>query len=101
VFELRCRVPAKTCPTCGQVIAPKGLHLPPTKERILEAVQHRPGITAEQLRSVVWGHDPNGGPECPHTLYVHIFQLNKLLAPLGFIVRAPKGAGAGYRIQKS
>lgn len=89
----------KTCPTCGQVVVPEDLRLPPIKRRILEAVQCRPGIGAEELRAAVWADDPNGGPECRHNLYVHIHQLNRLLAPFGVVVRAPKGAGAGYRIQ--
>jgi len=58
------------------------------KQRILEAVQRRPGISAEQLREIVWGHDPAGGPENPKVLHVHIWQLNRLLAPLGIVVRA-------------
>jgi hypothetical protein len=89
---------ATPCPHCGAPIIPAGLRLPPTKARIFEAVRHRPGIAAEDLRAIVWAHDPNGGPECRHTIYAHIAQLNKLLAAYGIAVRAPKGAGAGYRI---
>jgi hypothetical protein len=79
-------------------MVPTGLHLPPIKQRIFNAVQRRPGISAENLRAAVWAADPNGGPECRHSIYVHIFQLNRLLAPLGIAVRAPFGAGTGYRI---
>jgi hypothetical protein len=87
------------CPHCGQVLVPKGLLLPPVKRRILDAVQRRPGITAEDLRTVVWADDPNGGPENRKAIHVHVHQLNKRLAPLGFVVRAPFGAGAGYHIR--
>jgi hypothetical protein len=90
----------KACPQCGQVLVPDGLRLPPIKQRILEAVQRRPGISAEVLRAVVWAHDPNGGPESFGAIHVHIHQLNKLLARHGLVVRAPFGAGAGYRIHQ-
>jgi hypothetical protein len=89
----------KNCPHCGQILVPDDLALPPVKRRILDAVQRRPGIAAEDLRALVWAEDPNGGPENRKVLHVHIYQLNKRLAPLGFVVRAPFGAGAGYRIR--
>lgn len=91
--------PAKTCPCCGQPAVPETLPLPPVKRRILEAVRRRPGISAEDLRTAVWADDPGGGPEDRKVLHVHVHQLNKLLAPFGVAVRAPKGAGAGYRIR--
>ena len=89
----------KTCSACGQPIIPPIPDLPPTKLRILETVKRRPGISAEELRSLVWD-DPSGGPEDRKVLHVHIHQLNRLLTPFGVEVRAPFGAGAGYRIQK-
>jgi hypothetical protein len=83
---------AKTCPACGQVVAPTGLHLPPIKALIYDTVQRRPGITPAALRDVVWGLDPNGGPltgtKC---LHVHVAQLNQLLAPYGVCVRSEGG----------
>lgn len=92
---------ALACPACGQAILPARLSLPPIKARILHAVQTRPGITAEELRCVVWAHDPNGGPENFKAIHVHIHQLNQLIAPLGFVVRARRGCGhEGYRIRR-
>lgn len=91
-------VVAATCPRCGQPMIPVGLTLPRTKRRILNAVQRRPAITAEELRDLVWQDDPTGGPECRHALYVHINQLNLRLAPFGIAVRAPRGGSDGYRI---
>lgn len=93
------QITATICPQCGQPIVPAGLILPPIKARILEAVHHRPGIGAEELRGIVWADDPNGGPEDRKVLHVHICQLNKLIAPLGIAVRARKGGSTGYRIQ--
>jgi hypothetical protein len=91
----RCEI----CSYCGQPLIPTDLGLPPIKRRILDAVQRCPGIGAEDLRAVVWADDPNGGPESRKVLHVHIHQLNQRLASLGVVVRAPKGAGAGYRIR--
>ena len=88
------------CPCCGQPVVPNGLRLPPIKRRILDAVQRCPGISAGELRDVIWAADPNGGPEDRKVLHVHVHQLNQRLAPYGVMVRAPKGAGAGYRVRQ-
>jgi hypothetical protein len=86
------------CPHCQQPVLPTDLpHLPPIKRRILDAVRRRPQ-TAEELRAIVWADDPDGGPEDRKVLHVHIWQLNRLLAPYGIVVRASKGAGALYRV---
>ena len=69
------------CPCCGQPIVPEGLSLPPIKQKILETVQRCPGISAGELRGVVWAADPNGGPEDRKVLHVHVYQLNQRLAP--------------------
>jgi len=87
---------AKTCPACGQVVAPTGLHLPRVKTQIYEAVRRRPGITPAALRDVVWGLDPNGGPESRTILHTHVSQLNTLLRPHGIEIRS---AGGGYSIR--
>ena len=87
------------CSQCGQVIAPKGLRLPPIKARIFEVVKRRPGITAQQLRDWVWADDTDGGPltdtKC---LHVHVAQLNALLRPFGIAVRSQ---GGGYQIRSA
>jgi hypothetical protein len=84
------------CPTCKQPIAPTGLCLPRIKQIIYETVRHRPGISAEELRCIVWADDPNGGPEDRKVLHVHVSQLNHLLAPLGIVVCSQ---GGGYQIR--
>jgi hypothetical protein len=50
----------KTCPCCGQIIAPT-IVLPPIRQRIYDAVKRRPR-TADELRDIAWRDDPNGGP---------------------------------------
>jgi DNA-binding response OmpR family regulator len=72
--------------------------LPPIKQRIFEAVRRRPGISAEELRGVVWADDPNGGPEDRKVLHVHVSQLNHRLAAYGIMVRSQ---GGGYRIRSA
>jgi hypothetical protein len=86
------------CSQCGQPIPLTGLRLPPIKTRIYEAVQRHPDISAEELRSLVWADDPNGGPEDRKVLHVHVAQLNQLLAPHGIMVRS---AGGGYRVRST
>jgi hypothetical protein len=92
-------VTTNICSHCGQPIPPKGLRLPPIKQRIYDAVKRRPGITAQELRDWVWADDPDGGPltdtKCLHT---HVAQLNALLRPLGIMVRSQ---GGGYQIIRS
>lgn len=83
------------CSCCGQIIPPKGLRLPRIKRAIYDAVQKRPGISAEALRSLIWD-GPDGGPECRHTIFVHVAQLNNLLRPHGLCVRSE---GGGYRFR--
>jgi hypothetical protein len=85
-----------TCPTCGQILIPSGPILSPTKRRIFDTVRRCPGISAEELRCSVWSDNPSGGPENPKVLHVHVHQLNRLLAPLGIVVRG--GVTSGYRI---
>lgn len=87
---------ADICSQCGQPIPPTGLRLPPIKQRIFEIVQSHPDISAEELRGLVWSHDPDGGPEDPKVLHVHVSQLNHLLAPHRIMVRSQ---GGGYRIR--
>jgi hypothetical protein len=87
------------CSTCRQPILPDGLRLSPIQSRIVSAVQRHREISAETLRAIVWADDPNGGPEDPKVLHVHIWHLNQRLAPYGIAVRANMGAGALYRLQ--
>src|SRR5262245_44166595 len=89
------RVSTRVCPRCGAPTIPAGLALPPIKARILDAVRRRPGISAEELRCVIWAGDSDGGPEDRKVLHVHVHQLNKLIAPLGVAVR---GGSNGYRL---
>jgi len=78
------------CEACGQPVLVRSElpPLPPIKQRILETVKRRPGISTEELRCIVWADR-----KC---LHVHVSQLNHLLAPLGIMVRSQ---GGGYCIR--
>jgi hypothetical protein len=86
------------CPQCRQPVAPTGLRLPRIKQRILESVRRRPGITVQELLDQVWADALDGGPltgaKC---LHVHVAQLNRRLAPHGLTVRALDG---GYQLRE-
>jgi hypothetical protein len=85
------------CPTCRQPIVPPVPDLTPIKRCILDTVKRRPGISAEELRGIVWS-GPDGGPECRHTIFVHIAQLNNALRPHGICLRSE---GGGYRFRSA
>jgi hypothetical protein len=88
------------CESCGQPVLVRSElpPLPPIKQRIFDAVKRRPGISAEELRGVVWADDLNGGPEDRKVLHVHVSQLNQLFAPFGIMVRSQ---GGGYQIRNA
>jgi hypothetical protein len=72
--------------------------LPRVKRRIFEAIDRRPGITADELMSVVYADDPNGGPDSRKCIHVHVAQLNRRLAREGMTIRGH--VTDGYRIQR-
>lgn|SRR5262245_1360893 len=72
------------CPSCGQPILPERLRLSPIRQRILDAVQCRPGISAEELRCAVWCSDPSGGPENRKCIHAHVWAFEPMHRPIGF-----------------
>jgi hypothetical protein len=82
---------AASCSTCGQVIVPEGICLPRVKREIFAAIRNRPDITAEGLRQIVWGADPNGGPSSRTIIHTHVAQMNVLLRRYGLMVRSEGG----------
>ena len=75
------------CRCCGlPVVVPevyRSIKLPRVKQRIFDIIAKRPGIPVDLLRDYVWVDDPDGGPESKSTIYVHIVQMNKILAEQG------------------
>jgi hypothetical protein len=90
----------ESCPHCGAPRVPDRLPLTPVQKRIVDVVRRRGEVSAEDLRVAVWADDEDGGPENLKTLHVHIYLLNKKLRRYGLAVRANKGAGATYKIER-
>jgi hypothetical protein len=72
----------------------------PVRQRIVDVIANRPdGITRAELLDVVYGDDPNGGPDNPNTICVLINHANEELAAQGWhIAPARLGRGARYRL---
>lgn len=83
------------CPHCGQAIVPKPewLGLSRQERMVVMAVAERPR-SAEALRTVLWGHDPNGGPS-DRALYTVVSHANTRLRPYG--VKVEQGSDGLYR----
>jgi hypothetical protein len=86
------------CEACGQpvLIRSELPPLTPIQQAIFDIVRKRPGVSAERLRSLVWG--ASGGPESRSAIFVHVSGLNKRLAPLGVMIRSQ---GGGYQIVRA
>lgn len=83
----------KCCPSCGQPLLPiSGLGLSPTQWRIYEALKKHPGLTFEQLRSVIFRDREDGGPETRQAVHGQIDRMNKRLAARGLRVRHEGGS---------
>lgn len=80
------------CPSCNRPYLTDGLKLPPVKRRIVQLIERHGEVMAEVIHAAIWGSDPNGGPPMK-TLYVHIHQLNRILAKYGLAVRSNGGRG--------
>lgn len=76
----------KCCSRCKRPLLPRGYQLSPQQRTIYQAVKERPR-TPEQLRIILWGADPNGGPG-EKTIHVIINQMNHKLKDYGVKVRA-------------
>jgi hypothetical protein len=76
------------CEECGLPIPPaeNTLSLTPQGKMIYHAVRTRPR-TLEQLHNLLYGHDPNGGPDIK-IIHVLINQANKKLKSRGLMLRA-------------
>jgi hypothetical protein len=74
--------------------------LRPVRQRIVDSIANRPdGITRNEILDLVYGGDPNGGPDNPNTISVLIKHANAELAVQGFrILPAWRGRGARYRL---
>lgn len=60
--------------------------LSPSQWKILRAVMAQPSISRAGLYSLLYGHDPNGGPE-PKTIDTQICYLRRWLKARGFVLK--------------
>ena len=88
---------SKTCSCCGQTLPeelPFGIKLSKLKMRIVERVRRAGphGILTDDLFDFVYRDDPDGGPLTGKTcLHVHVNQINRELAKVRKVIRAPVG----------
>ena len=70
------------------------------RQRIVNALaQATDGLHRDQLMNTVYYDDPNGGPAFA-TLRVNIWQTNKVLAGMGYRIKADNGRGSRYRLER-
>jgi hypothetical protein len=91
---------AGCCPSCGQIIAPQNpFDGQPVKARIYDFIAKRSGgVTTEELMEHIYADDPDGGPDSPKAIAVHISRMNDVLIPLGLRIASSLGRGAVYRL---
>ena len=70
------------------------VRLSPTRARMFDALWRARGkrvISPSQMMSHVYAEDPNGGPESPNVISVHMNNLKKIIAPFGLTISVYKG----------
>lgn len=90
------------CPLSGRPCPRKLLVSGPVRQRILDVIATRPhGVTRAQLIWLVYGEDPNGGPNNPNVVCVHISNANRELRPQGYEIAATGGPGSIYYLVRT
>lgn len=75
----------------------KTVGLTHSRRVILKALVQREFVPIESLIDLLWGHDPNGGPDDPlNVIRVHMAFVRRFLERFGVIVETSRGLG--YRI---
>ena len=90
----------KTCPCCGQTIAPP-MFFPraPVSQRLYDIVaKHPEGVRREQIADYVYAEDPNGGPDSPAAIRALIWRMNIRLKVDHLAIRGVMGRGSYYRL---
>lgn len=81
--QLRVHRPARTAIRRGRTA-----QLTPTELRVLLVLmESRIELDRRSLISAVYADDPTGGPDCEHSIYVHLAKLRRKLAPLGVEIK--------------
>lgn len=95
----------KVCECCGQPIidgvekAALSAGLSPSERRLFLAVSGGKGraVTLDAIMENIWGHDPNGGPDCADVIIRrYVCTGRPKLKPFGFGYECVRGVG--YRL---
>jgi hypothetical protein len=91
------------CPCCGQArpeaLDAAVLDLSPRMAAIVRTVARKPGISAQDLASVIYADDPDGGPLTAEKTVATIICNNRgVLARHGLRLFAGRGSRSGYRL---
>jgi hypothetical protein len=90
---------SEVCTHCGRPYPPKLVVSGPVRQRIVDVIASRPnGIARAELVWLIYGSDPNGGPDSPNVVSVIIHHANKELRRQGYEITARPGRGALYRL---
>lgn len=89
------------CECCGQalprdfLLVDSEILLRGNQRVIWEAVLKagRYGIDRDRLFQLLYGHDPDGGPENMNIVSVNVYMINKKIKKLGKRIEAPRGQG--------
>ena len=92
----------KFCPACGRPFPPELSVSGTVRRRMVDIVSRRPdGVTRDELISLVYAEDPDGGPNCPNIISVLVYHANKQLAVQGYRIKVGwRGKGARYFLEK-
>jgi hypothetical protein len=85
---------AQVCPRCGQPLSTRyGVALSPMRLRLFDLIEHRPGITSQQMATALYpGRDLK---TARRTLYTHIVHTNEILESTDIRIVRLDG---GYRL---
>lgn len=91
----------KRCACCGQIIPPADhpFRNAEVKRRIYDAISKHPeGLNRRQVIEMVYGDDPNGGPEEMNVISVHVQKMNERLLDKGVKIASSGGPYSVYRL---
>lgn len=91
----------KRCACCGQIIPPADhpFRNAEVKRKIYDAISKHPeGLNRKTIVDLVYGDDPDGGPENMNVISVHVKKMNPRLAPQGLRITSTGGPYSTYRL---
>jgi hypothetical protein len=90
------------CSHCGHPLPDSGVRgvLTVQQRRLFDIVMRagQAGITTPEIMSLLYGDDPDGGPDSLHIVSVLALQIRKRIEPFGITIVGRSGNGSGYYI---